>query len=93
MEWCVRYPDDPYDRVWMPWTRRASWFDISTKTELPNVSTDNPGFQVPSVVMQTTITPLNDSEDIVFTIDAKPNHVYPEPEYTLLNTPLVQSYY
>ncbi|KAL5230992.1 hypothetical protein ABZP36_029768 [Zizania latifolia] len=73
----VRYPDDPYDRVWSPWSNPAEWSEISTTDKIQN--TIAPLFVVPSVVMQTAVTPRNSSKAIDFSWDVKPNHVYPDP--------------
>ncbi|GJM89516.1 hypothetical protein PR202_ga05717 [Eleusine coracana subsp. coracana] len=73
----VRYPDDPYDRVWTPWIVVADeWAEIST-TEKVGGATIAP----PSAVVQTAITPRNTSKNIEFTLYPVPNHVYPAPRY------------
>ncbi|GJN14999.1 hypothetical protein PR202_gb01883 [Eleusine coracana subsp. coracana] len=72
----VRYPDDPYDRVWTPWNVADEWAEIST-TEKVGGATISP----PSAVMQTAITPRNASKNIEFTLYPVPNHVYPAPRY------------
>ncbi|KAG8086153.1 hypothetical protein GUJ93_ZPchr0010g8644 [Zizania palustris] len=73
----VRYPDDPYDRVWSPWSNPAEWSEISTTEMIQN--TIAPLFVVPSVVMQSAVTPRNSSKAINFSWDVKPNNVYPDP--------------
>ncbi|XP_048556797.1 probable LRR receptor-like serine/threonine-protein kinase At1g05700 [Triticum urartu] len=52
----VRYPVDPHDRVWLPKSDAKMWSSIST-TE--TVQSDGDVFEVPSMVMQTAVTPLN----------------------------------
>ncbi|KAM3411914.1 hypothetical protein ACQJBY_003534 [Aegilops geniculata] len=57
----IRYPDDPYDRAWLPWSNPKLWLDISTKEKVQ----ENIGslrLHAPSAVLQTAITALNDSE-------------------------------
>ncbi|VAH09517.1 unnamed protein product [Triticum turgidum subsp. durum] len=57
----IRYPDDPYDRAWLPWSNPKLWLDISTKEKVQ----ENIGslrLHAPSAVLQTAVTALNDSE-------------------------------
>ncbi|PUZ65099.1 hypothetical protein GQ55_3G196200 [Panicum hallii var. hallii] len=75
----VRYPDDPYDRVWLPWSDPAEWKEISTAEAVKGVVGSL--FEEPSTVMQTAIVPLNASKSIDFSWDAEPSHVYPDPGY------------
>ncbi|XP_062231940.1 putative leucine-rich repeat receptor-like serine/threonine-protein kinase At2g19230 [Phragmites australis] len=72
----VRYPDDPYDRAWTPWSNPAEWSEISTTEKVGGTA-----MAAPSAVMQTAITPLNASKNIDFSWDAVPNQVYPAPGY------------
>uniref|UniRef100_A0A0D9X7K6 Malectin-like domain-containing protein n=1 Tax=Leersia perrieri TaxID=77586 RepID=A0A0D9X7K6_9ORYZ len=58
----VRYPDDPYDRIWESWFDQPDWVVISTKKSVKNVNNGDP-FEAPTVVMQTAITP-NTSKNI-----------------------------
>lgn len=76
----ISYPDDPYDRNWLPWTNPEEWSDISTADKV-NDNTGNLALHAPSVVMQTAITSRKDSKSktIQFSWDIKPNHVYPMP--------------
>ncbi|XP_006654674.1 putative leucine-rich repeat receptor-like serine/threonine-protein kinase At2g19230 [Oryza brachyantha] len=74
----VRYPDDTYDRVWLPWSNPpAEWSDISTTEKVQNTIAGL--FDVPSVVMQTAITTRNSSKPIQVSWDTHPNHDYPDP--------------
>ncbi|KAJ1689483.1 hypothetical protein LUZ63_013638 [Rhynchospora breviuscula] len=50
----LRYPDDPYDRIWMDYTLNT-WTDIST-TSTFDPDTD---FGIPSIVMQTAAATLS----------------------------------
>ncbi|VAH21450.1 unnamed protein product [Triticum turgidum subsp. durum] len=57
----IRYPEDPYDRAWLPWSNPEFWLDISTKEKVQ----ENIGslrLHAPSAVLQTAVTALNDSE-------------------------------
>ncbi|XP_074573926.1 putative leucine-rich repeat receptor-like serine/threonine-protein kinase At2g19230 [Curcuma longa] len=56
----VRYPDDPIDRLWVPWSSsQSNWNDVSTNSTVQNLSQDL--FEAPSIVMQTAVTPINSS--------------------------------
>ncbi|XP_074556896.1 putative leucine-rich repeat receptor-like protein kinase At2g19210 [Curcuma longa] len=69
----IRYPADPIDRVWAPWSSsQSNWNDVSTDSTVQNIPQDF--FQVPSVVMQTAVTPI-DSSSLVFTWDPTPGNV------------------
>uniref|UniRef100_A0A452ZLR3 Malectin-like domain-containing protein n=2 Tax=Aegilops tauschii subsp. strangulata TaxID=200361 RepID=A0A452ZLR3_AEGTS len=76
----VRYPDDPYDRVWLPWTMPHSdkWLEISTAD---NVEDNLESFEVPSAVMRTAITAANTSSPIRFSWDAVRNADHHIPGY------------
>ncbi|CAL9063615.1 unnamed protein product, partial [Musa banksii] len=55
----VRYPDDPYDRIWIPWSGSQSWTTIHTNSTVRNYGKD---FEAPSTVMQTALTPVNSNQ-------------------------------
>ncbi|KAI5019614.1 hypothetical protein ZWY2020_044502 [Hordeum vulgare] len=57
----VRYPEDPYDRVWIPWSEIDSneWAEISTPEKVKELA--DLRFNAPSAVMQTAIAPRNGS--------------------------------
>jgi hypothetical protein len=75
----IRYPDDPYDRTWFPWSDPEEWSEISTAEAVRVVVGSR--FEEPSVVMQTAIVPLLNASamSIDFSWDAEPSHVYPDP--------------
>ncbi|XBJ06925.1 hypothetical protein VPH35_012510 [Triticum aestivum] len=75
----IRYPDDPYDRLWYPWSRATVWAEMST-IERVDSSDDDP-FEAPTAVLQTAVTPLNASENIKFYWDAEPQPKNPTPGY------------
>ncbi|KAJ9190287.1 hypothetical protein P3X46_001506 [Hevea brasiliensis] len=54
----IRFPKDLYDRIWSPCTSPRLEI-LSTASTIQESSQDN--FQIPSTVMQTAVTPLNDS--------------------------------
>ncbi|XP_072958397.1 putative leucine-rich repeat receptor-like protein kinase At2g19210 [Typha angustifolia] len=53
----IRYPDDPYDRIWTPWDNVPYWSIISTASVFQNFGNDL--FEPPSVVFQTAAVPVN----------------------------------
>ncbi|KAI5004738.1 hypothetical protein ZWY2020_031981 [Hordeum vulgare] len=61
----IRYPDDPYDRIWFPFVDATDWNEISTEMK---VNTDDRLFEPPQAVMQTAISPRNVSKNIEFTL-------------------------
>jgi hypothetical protein len=80
----IRYPNDTYDRVWVPQTNQE-WFTISTRLTVAMPVDDDdrkPNYDVPSVVMQTAVTPVNTTKNLIwFPWEAQPNHIYPLPGY------------
>ncbi|XP_042443530.1 probable LRR receptor-like serine/threonine-protein kinase At1g05700 [Zingiber officinale] len=63
----VRYPEDPYDRIWTPWAHPpAELSEITTDASI--VSSDL--FQPPSIVMQSAATPSGNSTVIDFSWDS-----------------------
>ncbi|CAL4990387.1 unnamed protein product [Urochloa decumbens] len=74
----VRYPYDPYDRIWLPWINTTYWAEVSTTIEVMNFADDL--FNTPSKVMQTAVTPRNNST-IEFFWDPKPQPKDPTPGY------------
>jgi hypothetical protein len=75
----VRYPDDPRDRVWLPWADATIWDVIWTTDRVQNLESDE--FEAPSKVMQTAITPRNASNNITFSWNSKPQPRDPAPGY------------
>jgi hypothetical protein len=75
----VSYPEDPYDRVWIPWSDPEAWTEISTPEKV--LGSADLRFHVPSAVMQTAIAPRNGSRTRTIELpwSAVPNHAYPEP--------------
>ncbi|KAG8067942.1 hypothetical protein GUJ93_ZPchr0005g15525 [Zizania palustris] len=78
----VRYPDDPHDRLWLPWVDSTTWNEISTTKRVQNL--DNDQFEAPTAVMQTAVTPRNASENIRFSWDAVPLPNDPTPGYVAI---------
>ncbi|XP_064960067.1 probable LRR receptor-like serine/threonine-protein kinase At5g59680 isoform X1 [Musa acuminata AAA Group] len=54
----VRFPDDPYDRVWKPLTD-PSWSNLSS---ISTVNNSGNMFEPPSAVMQTAVAPVSGSQ-------------------------------
>ncbi|KAM0861514.1 hypothetical protein ACQ4PT_045840 [Festuca glaucescens] len=57
----IRYPYDPYDRGWLPWSDSKVWSDISTKEKIQG-NVWNLRYHAPSAVLQTAITALSGSK-------------------------------
>ncbi|KAG9456527.1 hypothetical protein H6P81_001035 [Aristolochia fimbriata] len=58
----IRYPDDKYDRLWVPYTD-PSWASISTSLVVDNFYL---GFEPSSAVMKTAATPLNANDPVLY---------------------------
>ncbi|XP_042465200.1 putative leucine-rich repeat receptor-like serine/threonine-protein kinase At2g19230 [Zingiber officinale] len=67
----TRYPADPLDRLWSPWSS-TNWNDVSTNFTVQNLDQDF--FEAPSAIMQTAVTPIN-SSTLVIRWDAFPGDV------------------
>ncbi|XP_044954301.1 putative leucine-rich repeat receptor-like serine/threonine-protein kinase At2g19230 isoform X1 [Hordeum vulgare subsp. vulgare] len=78
-ETTMRYPDDPYDRLWIPWSRATDWAAMSTTARVDSVDVDY--FEAPMAVLQTAVTPLNASGSITFGWNAQPQPNNPLPGY------------
>ncbi|XP_068652676.1 putative leucine-rich repeat receptor-like serine/threonine-protein kinase At2g19230 [Aristolochia californica] len=61
-EQIIRYPDDDYDRFWLPYTD-PSWASINTSLTVENSYL---GFEPPSAVMRTAATPMNANGSLYF---------------------------
>ncbi|XBJ26828.1 hypothetical protein VPH35_004180 [Triticum aestivum] len=77
----VRYPEDPHDRVWLPWVTAREWKEISTTKQVDSADDD---YEVPSAVMQTAFIPLNASMNLEFTWDLDPRPHDPSPGYFMI---------
>ncbi|XP_037474295.1 putative leucine-rich repeat receptor-like protein kinase At2g19210 [Triticum dicoccoides] len=75
----VRYPDDPYDRIWTPWVNMKIWTVISTKKRVQSI--DNDVFEAPTAVMQTAIRPRDVTKNIEFSWSPEPQPNDPSPGY------------
>ncbi|KAJ3671058.1 hypothetical protein LUZ60_008484 [Juncus effusus] len=60
----VRYPSDPYDRVWRPVDPGSHWDTISTDKTITNNNNDE--FEAPSAALQFAATPANGSRQLKF---------------------------
>ncbi|XP_073006814.1 probable LRR receptor-like serine/threonine-protein kinase At1g05700 [Typha latifolia] len=56
----IRYPDDPYDRFWIPWNNEPGLTEISTSSAIR--SSPNDHYAAPSSVIQTAVTPKKSSK-------------------------------
>ncbi|WOK91454.1 hypothetical protein Cni_G00145 [Canna indica] len=56
-----RYPDDAYDRIWVPYIDKAAgWTTLTTTQTVQNIPQET--FEEPSAVMQTAAMPINSSK-------------------------------
>ncbi|VAH09487.1 unnamed protein product [Triticum turgidum subsp. durum] len=78
----VRYPDDPYDRIWTPRVDTRTWTEISTTNRVQNINDDL--FEAPTAVMQTAIRPRGASRHIELFWDAEPQPSDPSPAYVAI---------
>uniref|UniRef100_A0ACD5YEQ5 Uncharacterized protein n=1 Tax=Avena sativa TaxID=4498 RepID=A0ACD5YEQ5_AVESA len=77
----VRYPEDPHDRVWIPFMDPKEYLEISTKQTM---QTDYDDFEVPKVVMQTAIMPLNASRNLEISWEPVPQPRDPSPGHFII---------
>uniref|UniRef100_J3M919 Protein kinase domain-containing protein n=1 Tax=Oryza brachyantha TaxID=4533 RepID=J3M919_ORYBR len=75
----IRYPEDPHDRVWLPWINPTDWAVISTTLTVQHIENDI--FEAPSSVMRTAITPRNASANLQFSWEAYTQPKDPVPGY------------
>ncbi|XP_073107536.1 probable LRR receptor-like protein kinase At1g51890 isoform X2 [Elaeis guineensis] len=70
----IRYPNDTYDRIWWP-VNLPNSFGINTSETIQI----NPGdaFQVPSTIMSSAITPINNTSLLFFLSDFQSRYVRP----------------
>ncbi|KAK3135390.1 hypothetical protein QOZ80_5BG0418320 [Eleusine coracana subsp. coracana] len=94
----IRYPDDPYDRIWQPTKINTTrWTVISTEETVRNYDDDK--FEAPSKVLQTAITPRIAPYNIQFEwcLSANPSsgciHVFYFSELESLPSKAVRQFY
>ncbi|KAG6526596.1 hypothetical protein ZIOFF_016588 [Zingiber officinale] len=68
----AEYPADPLDRLWDPWSP-PQWNNVSTNSTVQNIYLDL--FEVPSVVMQTAVTPINSNSSLAISWHPLPDYV------------------
>ncbi|VAH00755.1 unnamed protein product [Triticum turgidum subsp. durum] len=78
-ETIIRFPDDPYDRIWDTWSDATMWAEMTTTERVNRLDGDY--FEAPMAVLQTAITPLNASGSIKFGWDAEPQPNNLSPGY------------
>lgn len=78
----VRYPDDPHDRIWIPWVNTIASTEISTEKKVQ--ITEDDLFEVPTTVMQTAISPRNGFHGIELSWDSEPQPQNPSPGYFII---------
>ncbi|XXG57286.1 hypothetical protein AAC387_Pa03g4482 [Persea americana] len=71
----LRYPEDPFDLIWL--SEDGNWSSFNT---LQKVINPDEAFQPPSAVMMTAIRPVNDSNELYYSWTARDSfmqfHVY-----------------
>ncbi|XP_048570652.1 probable LRR receptor-like serine/threonine-protein kinase At1g05700 isoform X3 [Triticum urartu] len=80
----IRFPDDPYDRMWQRYENVDGWTDVPNKSngEIKNSTNDN--YDAPSAVMRSASTPVNDSRmDLSWSSDSSMN-VGVDPKFFLV---------
>ncbi|GJM88772.1 hypothetical protein PR202_ga05334 [Eleusine coracana subsp. coracana] len=94
----VRYPDDPYDRIWQPTKiNTTQWTVIYTEETVQNYDDDK--FEAPSKALQTAITPRIVPYNIQFQWCLSPNpssgcfHVFYFSELEPLPSKAVRQFY
>ncbi|XP_072959414.1 putative leucine-rich repeat receptor-like protein kinase At2g19210 [Typha angustifolia] len=65
----IRYPDDPYDRIWIPLIFTDSWTAIDTTKDIAKGTNDI--FEAPATVLQTAVVPTNSSSPLEFSWDSE----------------------
>nr|XP_048324459.1 probable leucine-rich repeat receptor-like protein kinase At2g28990 [Ziziphus jujuba var. spinosa] len=60
-----RYPYDIYDRLWTPYTQKKDWTTVTNSLPV-NQAVTSTDYQPPSIVMNTSATPLNASAPLEF---------------------------
>ncbi|KAF7053464.1 hypothetical protein CFC21_061391 [Triticum aestivum] len=80
----IRFPDDPYDRMWQRYENVDGWTDVPNKSngEIKNSTNDN--YDAPSAVMRSASIPVNDSRmDLSWSSDSSMN-VGVDPKFFLV---------
>ncbi|KAJ3695105.1 hypothetical protein LUZ60_000482 [Juncus effusus] len=56
----IRYPDDPYDRIWEPYSyNQTMWRELSTNETIANIDYSQSECMAPSAVFRTAVTPIH----------------------------------
>ncbi|XBJ26819.1 hypothetical protein VPH35_004171 [Triticum aestivum] len=74
----VRYPDDPHDRIWIPFVDTVTWAEISMTSMVQNIDNEDL-FEAPTAVLKTAIKPRNTSANLEFTWYPVPTPNDPSP--------------
>ncbi|KAK3165299.1 hypothetical protein QOZ80_1AG0031490 [Eleusine coracana subsp. coracana] len=69
----VRYPDDPYDRLWFPYESSPEYTQVSTTSPVGHMAGDM--FEAPQIVMQTALTPVKNSSSIKYSWQPNPGGI------------------
>ncbi|XP_071685356.1 probable LRR receptor-like serine/threonine-protein kinase At1g05700 [Lolium perenne] len=67
----IRFPDDPFDRVWQRYEDVPSWTDVPNKSDGAIHNSPNDTYDAPSAVLRSASTPVNASRmDISWSSDS-----------------------
>uniref|UniRef100_A0A0E0AXQ3 non-specific serine/threonine protein kinase n=1 Tax=Oryza glumipatula TaxID=40148 RepID=A0A0E0AXQ3_9ORYZ len=70
----IRFPDDPRDRIWQKYEDVSEWTDVPDTVNGIVQNSPNDTYNVPSAVMRSVSTPLNDSRmDLSWSSDSSMN--------------------
>ncbi|KAJ3695095.1 hypothetical protein LUZ60_000472 [Juncus effusus] len=73
----TRYPDDPYDRIWIPYSYDTNtWAQISTNSTTFSRIDDQ--FEAPATVLSTAVTPIRSRNLSFFEWDPEPSPIPPD---------------
>ncbi|KAJ4771501.1 Leucine-rich repeat protein kinase family protein [Rhynchospora pubera] len=80
----IRYPDDPYDRIW-PWYKYDTTIlrSINTTSKITRYGSDN--FEAPDSVLQTALSPVSSSNLTTVSYDAPSDNQNFPGYYTVLH--------
>ncbi|GJN17834.1 hypothetical protein PR202_gb04935 [Eleusine coracana subsp. coracana] len=69
----LRYPDDPYDRLWLLYESSPEYTQVSTALPVGHIADDM--FEAPQIVMQTALTPVKNSSSINYSWQPNPGGI------------------
>ncbi|KAM0855632.1 hypothetical protein ACQ4PT_049640 [Festuca glaucescens] len=80
----IRFPDDPFDRMWQRYEDVPSWTDVPNKSSGATQNSPNDTYDAPSAVLRSASTPVNASRmDISWSSDSSMS-VGADPKFFLV---------